>query len=481
MNLAKLAIAFGLILCSDSLAQQDPAPPPAEKSAPAEAPAAEKPKEEPAKPAADAGGDKGLAEDLLGFPVRGRLTIRYRARWNDTDEDQDFYESLSTDVGDPLRHTLTAHLFLRATQDAGGDHAGRGPYVFDGITDTYDNTWNGRVYDAWLELHRAGPVESARLGRQILDETTDVFHMDGLRIDSAAWKAALSLQGGVYAGIPVHLYESSPRGDWILGAWAQVRPWTGARFRADYTALRDRYEHDVRKDNLWSASASQEIARLLTLSARFTMLDSRARDWQLRADFYSPDWDLRVNASWFQLLRRQERSPIDIDQMVIIVDEYYPYIQGRLAVAKGFGSHVVVEAGGEVRETRDRDLDEKFNRSFRRCFLSPSLRDWPLEGLDAGVTFEYWNVPHTSDGDTVSAGGDVTYRILKNLRASVGSSFALYKYDRATGLEREHVQTYYAKVSWSPWKFLKLDASYEIEDDDEDTFHAIRLSASLSF
>ena len=494
MRLANLIVVLAPILCSESWGQQDPTPPPPENGGTVTDPAPPAPdtsteKPPPADPPKDAApkaksettSDKGLAEDLLGFPVHGRLTIKYRARWDNTDEDQDFYEYLSADIGSSLKHTVTAHLYLRGTQDIDGNHAKRSGYVYDSITDTFDNAWNGRIYYAWLELHRLGPIESARLGRQILNETPNVFHMDGLRIDSKPWKAVLSLQAGVYAGIPVHMYESSPSGDWVLGAWAQIRPWDGGRLRADFTAIRDDYRNHVERDSLWAVSAWQEIAQLVTLSGSYTMLDSDSRDYQVRADLYSADWDLRVDASWYQLLKRQERESLDLDQLVSVVWEYLPYMQGRLALAKGLGDHVVIQAGAEIREGRDVHRDEKFNRSFRRFFLTPAINDWPIEGLSVSATFEYWEVPHTQNGDTRSVGGDLTYRIMKGLKASIGTSFALYKYDQLTEIEREHVQTWYARVSLSPWKPLKFDLSYELEDDDRDTFHTIKVAVSFSF
>jgi len=101
--------------------------------------------------------------------------------------------------------------------------------------------------------------------------------------------------------------------------------------------------------------------------------------------------------------------------------------------------------------------------------------------LSLSATLEYWDVAHTPNGDTSSVGGDLTYKIMKGLKACLGTNFALYKYDLLTEIEREHVQTYYARVSFSPWKPLKFDVSYELEDDDRDTFHAIKAAVSFSF
>jgi len=62
---------------------------------------------------------------------------------------------------------------------------------------------------------------------------------------------------------------------------------------------------------------------------------------------------------------------LDLDQLVSVVGEYLPYMQGRLALAKGLGDHVVIQAGAEIREGREIHRDEKFNRSFRRFLPYP--------------------------------------------------------------------------------------------------------------
>jgi len=122
-------------------------------------------------------------------------------------------------------------------------------------------------------------------------------------------------------------------------------PVDGGRLRADFTAIRDDYRDRVERDSLWAVSAWQEIAQLVTLSGSYSMLDSDSRDYQVRADLYSADWDLRVDASWYHLLKRQEMESLDLDQLVSVVGEYLPYMQGRLALAKGLGDHVVIQAG----------------------------------------------------------------------------------------------------------------------------------------
>lgn len=478
-----VVLALSLALSGFASAQQDPPPPEEPPAGTEEAPPPDEtpptPKEAPA-PKPDTS-SAGLAEQALGFPVTGTLTIKYRARWNYEDDDQDFYGYLSTDIGNPKKHTLTAHFFLRGTKDIDGNHAGSRYFVFDSITDTYEESWNGRLYYGYLDLHRVGPIESARLGRQVLNETPIPVYIDGLNAESKPWKEALSLQGGLYGGIPVHPFESSPSGDWIAGAWAQVKPWKGARVRADYTAIRDDYRDEVYRSDLVGLAVWQQVADVLTLSGTCTILDSSSRDYRVSGVFYDPAWDFKADLSWYQLLHRQRMSSIDTDLFTPVGGDYQPYGQGRLLLAKGFGDHVTIEGGAEIREVWDVDREGKFNRSFQRYFLTPGLKEWPIAGFSLSVTGEYWHVRHTQDGSTKSVGGDLTYAVLKNLKASLGSNFALYKYDLYEQIEKEHVQTYYAKVTYSPWKPLKLNLAYEMESLDRDKFHAVKVAVSFTF
>lgn len=463
----------------------DGATPPAGPD-PASRPEGEAKKEAPPGPAAgDSTSDEGFPSDLLGYPVHGRLSLKYRLRWNSSkderDSDNDLYQYLSADIGNRRKHLLTAHFSFRVAEDLDGEHHSDGAFTYDSLQDTYDHRVTADVYYAYAELHRVLFIESARVGRQSLDEHPMMFHFDGARVDTMAWSKVLGLQAGAYAGIPVHAYESSWRGDAIYGGWVQARPWTGSRFRAEYTRIRDAYRDLTQRDDLWCFSGWQSVADLLTVHARYTILEYRSYDHLLRGDLFVPDWDFRVNASWYRLYRTTELTSIDTDQFTWILSNYFPYDQFSLLVAKGFFQHINLQAGAEIREVSPYDEEGPGNRSFQRYFFSPGILDWPLDGLSASVTLEYWNVKHTADGDQKSAGFDVTYKGIKGLRISVGSSFALYKYDVLENLEREHVQTYYAKVSYSPWKPLKFELGYQLEDNDRDDFHTVRIAVSYSF
>ncbi|MBI2923782.1 MAG: hypothetical protein HYY18_22220, partial [Planctomycetes bacterium] len=402
-----VVLLLGLSLPAVSPAQEEPKPvdpePPATEEAPPpegtppageDKPAKEEPRAKEAAPgeeapAAQESGDFGPIGDLFGFPVRGRLAFKYRGRWADIeddddegdDDDNDLYAYLSLDLGDAKKHTVTASFFLRGSLDLDEEDDDQAFFVFNDLTDTYDKSANGRVYHAYLDFNRLGPVERIRAGRQSMIDTPVVLYFDGAAVQTEAWKQVLSLQAGIYGGIPVHTYESSNHGDSLVGGWVQAKPWKGGRLRADYTQIKDEYNDVKEEDHLWGASAWQTLWDVLTLSGKYTMLDHRARDYIIRGSFYEPDWDLRVDASWFQLLRRQRIETFETDQFVLVAGEYVPYTQVRFLAAKGFGKHVSVEAGTDIRRLWDIDDEGPYNREFSRYWLTPMLQDWPVKGL----------------------------------------------------------------------------------------------------
>ncbi|MBI2920848.1 MAG: hypothetical protein HYY18_07150, partial [Planctomycetes bacterium] len=118
--------------------------PPAKEEPPKEEPPA---KEEPLKepPAAEEKAPGGPLDELLGFPVRGRLAFKYRGRWADLededgddvgdDDDNDLYAYLSLDLGDAKKHTVTASFFLRGSLDLDEEDDDQAFFVFNDLTD----------------------------------------------------------------------------------------------------------------------------------------------------------------------------------------------------------------------------------------------------------------------------------------------------------------------------------------------------------
>ncbi|MBI2933536.1 MAG: hypothetical protein HYY16_17985 [Planctomycetes bacterium] len=407
--------------------------------------------------------------------------MRHRLRATSDDSDQDLYEYLSADIGDATRHFVTAHFFLRATEDLDGETDEEGFFTFDSITDTFERDLNGRVYYAYLDVHRFGPLETGRVGRQMIEETPVPFSFDGVRVESKEFASLLGLQAGLYGGVPVHLFESSSEGDGIGGAYLQSRVWRGARARIDYTRIVDDYLLGTERSDLLGIGLRQRCGDAFAIQGQYDILESDSHSVHLAGTYSEPESDLQVQLSYFQLFETQRSLAIDVDSFFVAAQEYFPYRQVRLLVAKGLGTHSMIQAGADLRELEDEDDEGRLNREFRRVFLTPALADWPWPGVSAGVTFELWDVPGSDNGDIRTVGFDVAWKASERLKLGAGSSFALFKFDLQAGEEREKVRTTFAKAVYLLTKDLRVDVYGAVEDDDFEEFWTLKTGVTQGF
>lgn len=416
-------------------------------------------------------------ENFLGFPIHGFLSARYDARFTPDDSDQDLFQMLSVDLGDPDRHRITGHFLGRLTEDLDGNTDRGRFYVFDNVTDTYKSNANGRLYHAYLDIHRLPVLEKIRLGRQLLYDTPAFAAFDGGLLETRElWD--LKLQLGGYGGVPVHLFESSPEGDVLAGVYAQARPWKGGRARFDWMRARDRATLGVNSDDLFGAALWQNLGEYLQLHGQYTFLEERSRDVQVRGTFQQPDWDFKIQGSYYELLEPQRDLALEFDPFFSVAFDQFPYRQTRWLASKGLGEHFLIEGGFDLRRLRNPGDEGSFNRDFERYFITPSVRDFPLKGLSASLTGELWE---SRGRDLWSAGADLSYQFNDRLKASIGTYYSLYKYDYFANREWDHVQTYYFKISTKWTRNLKTDLDYEYEDDEFDEYHHLRLGLIWSF
>ena len=147
-------------------------------------------------------------------------------------------------------------------------------------------------------------------------------------------------------------------------------------------------------------------------------------------------------------------------------------------VYKGFEDWLGLEAGADFRLLEDQGDESDYNHEFSRYFASASVWDVFAEGLEANVTGEVWDA---AGNDYTSLSGEVGYQIIEEVKASVGTSYSLYKYDYYLDSEREDIQTYYSKVRYEPWKSTRLELGYEFEQDDYDDYHTVNMKVTYRF
>ena len=410
-----------------------------------------------------------------GFPVHGSLSSAYRARWNGDEDDHDLFEVLSLDLGDRTRHEWTGHVMARANADLDG---GEGePSAFFDLDDTYDGDVTLRLYDAWAERRDLGPLARLRLGRQTIWDTPRFAWFDGASAETEPFgRRALSF--GLYGGVPVHVFESSPEGDLLAGAFAQARPWRGGRVRLDWMHADDETSLGDESNDLARATVWQSFGRRLRAEAWYTGLEQDGRDYAARVFWSKPEDDVSIRIAWFELLSTQTHYATEFDPFFTTLFEQYPYRQAQLLASKGFGDHVDVQTGIDVRRVDDDEDVGPFNRDFERAYATVGLTDSLPAGLDLALTGESWD---GGGNDVRTWGLDLSRRFGKGSLASLGSYYSLYKTDAFSFEEREHVRTWYARVRWRRSKSTTWDLRYELEDLDDETFHTVRAGLTWRF
>jgi len=425
-------------------------------------------------PATGGGEGEANATDEGGLPLHGTVSARVRARSTSGTDDADLHALANVDWGDAERDRVTFHALGRATVDLDGRDDGG---VFGDITDTYSERTNGRLYELYADVHDVAPLETLRVGRQLVVDTPEVLWFDGLRAESAE-HGARRARAGVYGGVPVHQFESSPEGDFLAGAFAQARPWKGGRVRVDYTRFEDENRLGPHDNDLVGVEAWQSVSEKVGLQGEFELLDGEERDYRLRASYADPEQDLTLQASWYELLKTERDLAIDIDPYFASLTEYFPFHQAQLAAAKGFGESYVVQAGVDARQVDDANDVSEFNRDFERYFLSFGLLDLLPAGIELTLTADAW------DGDqseTETWGVDLSTDVSERSEVAVGSYYSLYKFDYYFGQERDHVRTYYLKLRLKRTERTTFDLRYEYEDDDFEDYQSLRLGALWRF
>ena len=429
------------------------------------------------RPALDFPPASAASPDLLGFPVHGSLSLRYLLRNTSADTDQDLYGFLDLDMGDPERHLVTAHLLTKAAWDVDGDIHHTGASTFDSLEDTYDDRLTGSVYELYGEYHGVESLEIARFGRQILDETPVQTYLDGLRFDTAP-QGERSLRFGAYAGVPAHLYESSPEGDLLFGAFGEARPHRSNRTRLDWMQVQDDYLSSERLNALVRLATWQQLGESLAVHGSYSMLDWESRDLDLRGSWMELDGDTQVEVGYYQLLQTQQAEAIEFDPFFDVAGEYNPFRELRASASRGFGDHFTLAAGATIRRLVDDDDEGTFNHDFERWYLEPSMSDWPIEGMTIAVAGELWD-----DGEELITTVDATVdqQFTEETKGHVGTTYSLYKYDFLTASERDHVRTWFVGVETRATKAVRLRFDYVYEIDAFDHYNTFRAAATWTF
>jgi len=450
-------------------------------------PAAEPPAEpEPgveawvAAPAAPA--SSGPAEGHEGVPgpgwVHGSLSVRYRGRFTDDDQDQDARGVLALDVVNPEAPWIRGHLLARVDVDIDG--LGDDP-IFDDLTDTYDGSVVSKLYLAYADIDLDRDPEDSpgtlRVGRQSDARLPEVVRIDGISYLTRPM-GAHEVEVGLYGGVLAHLYESSHEGDLGFGTFVEGLPWQGGRARLDWMHLEDELVLGEEHDDLLTVGLWQQLSPRWRLEGEFSHLEGDPRDLRLLSSFDDAESETTVRAAYYELLETQTQRVNELDPFFEQLLEYFPFRQLTLNASHAFGERTVLDAGIDLRRVSDSDDVGDFNRDWERYYATATLRDLATEGLALSATADRWD----GDGeDTSSLGADLSYDADEAWQAGIGTYYSLYKYELLELSERDDVRTYYLRVSRELSERLEMDFLYEFEDDDLETYHTLRLGVLWRF
>jgi hypothetical protein len=352
---------------------------------------------------------------------------------------------------------------------------------FEDLSDTYDGSVVGKLYLAYADVALAArPEESPgtlRIGRQSDPRLPEVVRLDGLSYLTRPY-GENEVELGLYGGLPVRLYDSSNDGDQAYGTFVEGLPWHGGRARFDWMHLEDEELLGAGNNDLLTLGLWQALREHWRLEGEFSYLEGDPRDLRFRALYDGAASRTIVRAGYYELLETQTTRVTELDPFTEELLEYFPFRQTTLNVSQALGSHTVLDAGFDMRRVRDSGDVGEFNRDWERYYLTATLNDLATEGLGLSLTADRWD---DDDRDTSSLSADLSYAAEERWKAAIGSYYSLYKYELLELDERDDVRTYYLRASREVSASLDLEFWYELEDDDLDTYHTVRLGALWRF
>jgi len=431
---------------------------------------------EPA-PAPPAGEETAAAP----YELYGVVELRYVGRWTEGYHDNDIFGYGQVQVGDPRQHEVTLHASGRLDWDLDGTRDPTSPFFT--VDDTYADVAT-RLYSAYADLNAVGnnPLRHTfrriRLGRQVSYNTPETLFLDGLSVETLPLVQGIDLVLLGYVGVPAHLFESSESHDLAFGGAAMLVPWTNAQFRFDYQYISDAYLGSTQRDDLFGFRLDQKIGSTLFASAHINLLNDGPRDLGVNAQWSEPDLGLTVTGRYTALLDDQGFQVIDLDYFTPIMGTYFQYDQFEISAQKDLGENAYVAGGVQLREMRHDSNEGLFNHEFRRYYLTPGISDWPWEGFDGNLTFEFWDA---YGDDYLTYGGDIKQVLNDEWLVSTGLLYQLYRYDTFVQKERENVYVAYAKLTWDATDDMRVWGMYQYEDGDTEDFSTFMLNARLNF
>jgi hypothetical protein len=276
----------------------------------------------------------------------------------------------------------------------------------------------------------------------------------------------------------VRIYEGTSIQNQIAGVFAEAQPWKGGRVRGDWMYVHQSEDANDFRDDLLGLSLWQRLGQHATVDAGYTRLDQKDRDVRLRATWDDGEGDFTVQAGWYRLLEAQADFAEEFDPFFTTLLEHQPFDQYRLLVSKVITPHLHVDVGGDVRRLDDSGDESQFNHDYERGYTTLVASGLTSYDLALSLTADFWN---SKDRDIQTWGVDLSWEPNHDWRLSVGSSYALYKFDVAQDVERDDVRVWYTRVHRQMGPAWTLDCAFEYDDEDTDDYTQLLAGATWRF
>jgi hypothetical protein len=420
--------------------------------------------------------------------LTGSFATYVDGRWGQTSpsvrQDWDAISDLEAHLAPPSG-SWSADLHVRGTADVDGRRPSEEPGIYNGIQETFSGDVQPWLYRASVE--RSFDVDEGitgfRLGRQYRYDG-DFLWFDGLELTGRlpiADASGANISGALFGGIPVRLYESAS--DAWLGGGALRLGIGQARIGLEAYHVEDRDRLGfLRKDNVGRVSLAAPIGSNARVDAVARAIDDDEMDGRARLTVNLPHGiqlrgDYRIQAED----RGPHASELDAASLVMgraIGASRRAFQEYGADVMFPLGDHLSLDVGAASRQTEG-PLDVN-NINFERYFAAISLSNLEIgtHAVDISVNGEAYE---TVLDWTRAVSGDIAVKLTPNLKASVGSSYALYQYDYITQTVRQNVRTGTARLVWNAKKNLRLEGRYDLEDDDFRFHHYVRAGFRYDF
>lgn len=386
------------------------------------------------------------------------------------DKDADLRESLYYEFGSS-QDKFHFEFYFSANQDLDGkknsldinDRRGKEEYYFHLA---YVN-FNFNKFKLWL-------------GRMYSQDYYD-FHFDG---GNFLLNPARNLGIKVFGGIPVHLYDTSHSGDWMVGGAIDWKVNQTVQLGALYAVVNDRIvleksgQYDQNDEVLQFATAFSYgkwnfEPRLIGLNGKFQKTENKFTFTHLQKS-------LTIQLNYNQLFNEQDFVASDIGEFTAFLPDfnitYYPYYEASATVSKGISEKISLDGGVQLRKMDKEDIETTFNHSFVKYFLNFSFSKVITEKTNFLIGGTGWQNLGESKNFVGGAIASINQQIGRFFWVEMGTDFSRYRYDPTSLTEQENVYSYFANFRFKA-NYMELKLEYAYCDSDVEDFQMARLQS----